>query len=108
MAVLDDLKTYLGPGAARHSDGVLASVIEVETAAQRRKCRIADEDVPGDYPADLYEALLRRCARNLALRGLTLGLTDVAGTEDGTRSFVPSRDPEITRLESTYRRWTVG
>jgi hypothetical protein len=113
VAVLDDLKEYLGRNADRHADPVLLSVIEVETAAQARKCRLpVDEDgvalPPTGYDADLYEALLRRCQRNLALRSLPLGLTDVSDTSEGGRSYIPSRDVEITRLEGPFRKWVVG
>jgi hypothetical protein len=108
VAVLDDLKEYLGRNADRHADPVLLSVIEVETAAQARKCRVPESGLPADYDPDLYEALMRRCQRNLALRGLPLGLTDVSDTSEGGRSYIPSRDVEITRLEGPFRKWVVG
>lgn len=102
MATIDDLKTYLGPTAAKYTDDVLMSVIATETAAQAAKV---------NYPVVasplLAEALLRRCQRNLAMRALPIGLTDVQGDAD-TRSYVPSSDPEIRRLEGPFRKLVLG
>lgn len=102
MAILDDLKDYLGPSAGAWDDPVLVGVLATETAAQAARCRAISP-----VPADLAEALLRRCQRNLALRALPLGLTDVSG-DAGNRSFVPGSDPEVRRLEAPYRRLVVG
>jgi hypothetical protein len=102
VAILDDLKAYLGPTAAKYSDAVLTGVITTESAAQASKVNYPPSPAP-----ELAEALMRRCQRNLALRALPIGLTDVQGDAD-TRSYVPGRDPEIQRLEGPYRKLVLG
>jgi hypothetical protein len=89
---------YLGAGSA--TDDQIQDALDAEAAAQRRVCR-----VPADYPADLRQALLRRVARNLAMRGQPF-LT-VPG-DDGAISVTPSRDPEVRRLEGPYRKLVMG
>lgn len=93
---------YLGPTAAKYSDSVLNGVIATESAAQAAKVKY-----PDPVPADLAEALLRRCQRNLALRALPIGLTDVQGDSD-SRAYIPGRDPEVRRLEAPYRKMVFG
>lgn len=101
MALLDDVKTYLGPASSQYTDDALTAVIATETSAQAARCRVPDE-----VPADLAEALLRRVARNLAMRSLPLGVTDSSG--DASSTYLPGSDPEIRRLEGPYRRLVVG
>jgi len=107
MTTLDDLRAYLGPAGAeggRLSDDTLTGVIAAETSAQARKCR-----VPTDLATepDLYEAMLRRCQTNLARRALPLGLTE-ASSDSGQRSYMPTADPEVKRLEAPFRRRPVA
>jgi hypothetical protein len=102
VTVLADLKTYLGPSGTKYEDALLLAVIDTETAAQAAKVRSIQPQ-----PADLAEALLRRCQRNLSLRALPLGLTEVSGDSD-QRTYVPGTDPEVRRLEGPYRRLTLG
>lgn len=105
MSTLDDLKTYLGEAdSSQWSDAELSGAITTEAAAQRHRIRASVED-PADVP-DLYEALMRRCARNLAMRKHPLGIAMSAGGEEATR--VGGRDPEVLRLEAPYRRLVVG
>lgn len=94
-----DLRAYLGDTSA--SDGVLTDVLAAEQAAQQARCRIEP------YGPDLREALLRRCARNLAARAVPIAqYTSFEG--GGTSSRVPTTDPEIARLEAPHRRRKVG
>lgn len=109
MAALEDLKAYLGTTLTGHyADSVLSYVIEVETDDQaarvRPAYRMTDLDSWSDHPVTLREAIMRRCARNLALRKLPLGIeeTEVAALR------VSGKDTEIRRLEAPYLRMVVG
>ncbi|MFT4189847.1 MAG: hypothetical protein QM621_14880 [Aeromicrobium sp.] len=92
------VKEYLGPLAANQSDTAVGGALAAETAAQASACRV----VP--YAPPLAEALLRRVSRNLAMRGLPLGvMSDEMGS---TR--VGGNDPEVRRLEGPYRKRVCG
>lgn len=100
MPTVADVRAYIGDTGA--DDVEVGGVLAAEAAAQRARCR-----VPAAFPADLREALLRRCARNLAARRVPVAsFTTFEG--GGTSTRVPSRDPEITRLEAPHRRYVVG
>lgn len=96
---VDDLANYLGAHSA--TDEELASALAAETGAQFDVCRI-----PGVYPIALREALLRRCARNLALRGLPLAV--LRGDSESGDTVLPGSDPEVRRLEKPWRKIKVG
>lgn len=96
---LADIRAYLTDSTA--DDATLTSALTAERAAQARSCRV------DDYGPDLREALLRRVARNLAARAVPVAsYTSFDG--GGTAVRVPSRDPEVRRLEAPYRRVSVG
>lgn len=79
-----------------------------EVAAQRRVVRFpidADPEAPADYPADLAEALCRRVARNLWMRGVPSGLQ--SGGE-GSFTVRVGADPEVRRLEAPWRKLVSG
>lgn len=98
MPTADDVDDYLNSFGTHTWDMVtLQDVLDSESAAQRRAC-----DVPAAYPDDLREALLRRCWRNLAMRGQPL-LT-VPGADDAAASVVPGADQEVRRLERPFRK----
>lgn len=99
MPAIEDVDAYLG----QHSftDDQLQEALDAEAAAQRAVCRVA-----AAYPADLREALLRRCARNLALRGLPLAV--LQGDAETGPTILPGRDPEVRRLEAPHRKLVVG
>lgn len=97
MPTLDDVADYLVDSS--WSDDELTSALDAESAAQRSVCRVG-----AVYPADLREALLRRVARNLAMRSLPLA----APSGDSDAAFIPGRDPEIRRLEAPWRKLVVG
>lgn len=96
----DDVDNYLG----EHSwtDEELQDALDAEAAAQRRSCRI-----PADYPDDLRQALLRRTARNLSMRRVTLSVLRSDG-EGGDVTVLPGRDPEVQRFEKNYRKLGIG
>lgn len=91
---------YVGPTS--HTEEELQEALDAEAAAQRGVCRIA-----AVYPADLREALLRRVARNLALRALPLAVLQ-GDAEAGGSTVLPGRDPEVRRLEAPHRKLPIG
>lgn len=98
---VEDLRLYLGDASDRLADETLDDVLDVEATAQAVRCTIPDE-----YPSDLGEALRRRVARNLALRGIPLAV--LQGDAETGSMVLPGTDPEVRRLEGPYRRLVVG
>lgn len=99
---LDATKVYLQVEPGDESQDVeIADALAAETDAQRRVCR-----VPAAYPADLRQALLRRVARNLALRGLPLMV--LRGDAETGSTIPPGRDAEVRRLEAPWRKLVMG
>lgn len=104
---LPEVKVYLGAAAQTYTDAAITAALTAETAAQAAVCRIpaAAGDPPEvTLPDDLEEALMRRVARNLAMRRLPLGVqtSETATTPLGTN------DPEVRRLERPHRKVRVG
>jgi hypothetical protein len=96
----DPTTGYLG--ATSHTDDEIQDALDAEAANQRAVC-----DVPAEYTADLRQALLRRVARNLAMRRQKLGLI-MPSDEASQATFIPRLDGEIRRLEGPHRRLPVG
>lgn len=96
---LADASSYLG--AHSFSDDDVQDALDAETEAQADICVI-----PAAYPKSLRNALLRRVARNLAMRRIPLSVVQ-GDAEAGTANVLPTWDPEITRLEKPYRRVLV-
>lgn len=98
MPDVTELDDYLD----EHSwtDAQLQQVLDQETAAQARVCRI-----PAAYPADLRGALLRRAQVALAMKAISLGMIQPA---DGDPSMVPGNDPQVRRLEKPWRKVVIG
>ncbi|SIQ07178.1 hypothetical protein [Micromonospora avicenniae] len=101
MPTTDDVAAYLREGAASWETEDLQDALDAEAAAQRAVCRVR-----AVYPDDLRQALLRRVARNLALRQLPLAV--LQGDAEVGSSILPGRDPEVRRLEAPHRRLVVG
>lgn len=102
LPTVEDVVSYLGDDADRWDVDDLAAALAAEADAQAAVCRVR-----AAYTNDLREALLRRVARNLAARAVPV--TSFSSFEGGgTVSRVPFRDPEVHRLESPYKRRTVG
>ena len=94
-------------------DAEIAAALATETQLQLRAIRPAalgiDPEPPAEplpYPAWAAEALCRRVARNLALRGLPLAVLQ-SDAEAGPL-VLPGRDPERARLEGNFRRLPTG
>lgn len=95
---------YLGDQAPRN-EGVLVGAYYAEKAAQQTVCNVPLDTA--DWPADLREALCRRVARNIAMRGLPLGLQPLLD-DSGAAVRVGRDDPEVRRLEAPYRKRKVA
>jgi len=100
MPTADDVIVYLGPTSATLDE--VQDALDAEAAAQRSVCR-----VKAVYPADLRQALLRRVARNLALRPLPLAVLR-GDAEAGDTTILPGQDPEVRRLEAPHRKLVFG
>lgn len=85
----------------------LEAVRAGELANQLRVCRIpgCPDYIEDDYPDDLVMALLRRCGRAVAARGVPLG---VVGSDEYGPSRLPAFDAEIERYERPHRRVVFG
>jgi hypothetical protein len=107
---LDAVKAYLGNQNA-WTDDQIRSALDAETAAQARAVRLPvdlDPASPLPYPTDLAEALCRRVAHNLALRGLPLGVQANITDAAIATNRVGGEDAEVIRLEKRWRRVVVG
>lgn len=80
------------------TDAQLQQVLDAEVALQDEVCSWAGAPEAG-RPAALTQALLRRCAREVAARDNALGM--VGDAEFGAVRL-PTWDAEITRLERPY------
>lgn len=99
---LDDVKVYLKIDLGDTSQDVdVQGALEAEIQAQRDVCRI-----PEVFSASLREALFRRVARNLALRGIPLAV--LRGDGEAGDTVLPGKDPEVRRFEAPHRKRVVG
>ncbi|WP_235739039.1 hypothetical protein [Nocardioides alcanivorans] len=104
ITVVTDYLTAPGTTVPEHDQIVQA--YRAEKAAQRSVCRVPPDDAL--WPGDLYEALCRRVAANLAVRANPLGIK-AGGGEFGTAVFrVGGRDAEVRRLEAPWRKRRIG
>lgn len=83
-------------------DAQIQQAINAEDAAQRARLRPS-----ALYGADVREALFRRVARNLAMRGVPLAVLAGDGEGNGPQ-ILPGRDPEVRRLEGPHRKIKFG
>jgi hypothetical protein len=90
------VKAYLGITDSS-KDAVITDALNAETESQANWCRI-----PVVYPVSLGQALKRRVARNLALRGIPLAV--LQGDAESGSLTLPGSDPEVKRLERPYRK----
>jgi hypothetical protein len=103
---LDELRAWLALGTTAVTNEQLQQALDSEIQVQARMCRVPGDDPATTLPADLHAALLRRVGRQLAARGVPLGL---AGTEgDYGPARLPSFDAEIERLEGPVRKFAFG
>lgn len=94
-------RAWLKVTANSISDDDLTVILKAEIAAQAAACSI-----PEELPADLYAAVLRRCARAVAARGIPLGVTGATDEYGPTR--ITAYDAEIERYEGAHRVVAMG
>lgn len=94
------VREWTGVSVASISDAALGLVVDAEIVNQARVCRVCP------YAPDLYQAVLRRCGRELAARGIPLGMSS-AESEYGPARLA-SFDAEVERLEGPSRLVVFG
>lgn len=96
----DQVRTWTGVSASSLDEEQLAIILDAEVYGQAQVCRV------DPYNPNLYQAVLRRCARHIAARGLPLGMTS------GESEYGPARlatfDAEVERLEGPNRIVVTG
>lgn len=96
-----DVRDWLKVSVAAIDDAGLQAILDAETTSQARACTV------DPFDADHYMALLRRCGRAVAARGVPLGLAGSADSEFGPVRL-PSFDAEIERYEGPTRKFVFG
>jgi len=98
IPTVTDVRAWTSVTVQSLSDAQIAQIIATESALQAAACSWEVDA----YPVSLAQAMLRRCAREIAGRQLPLGLTaDTTGECAPVR--LPAYDVEIERLEAPYR-----
>jgi len=100
---LAEVRTWLKVSTSSVSDDVLTDILAAEIANQQKACRL--DPAATDLDDDLVGALYRRCARQVAARGVPLGI--VADAEFGPMRLT-TIDAEIERLEGYNRGFFFG
>jgi hypothetical protein len=105
---LAQVRKWTGVSSTSIDDAELQSVMDAELENQSKACRRVDRATGAvrPYTADLYQAVLRRCARHLATRGIPLGQTP--GSDEFGPTRLSSFDAEIERLEGYDRGFWFG
>lgn len=86
-------------------DSLIQAVLDAELELQAARLTPGLGDYPTTMPSSLAQALMRRCARELAARGVPLGVT---GADEYGPVVLPTYDTEIERLEAPWRDIPVG
>lgn len=97
-----DVEAYLGDTS--YTTEEIGAALAAEKSAQAARCRVPADDAV--WPPDLTEALFRRCARNLAMRGVPLAI--LQGDAEVGSTVLPGQDPEVRRLEGPWRKVMLG
>lgn len=102
----EEVQEYLTSIGITPAPEVLADAYAAEKTAQANRCTLPAEDA--QWPADLAEALCRRVAVNLTVRGLPLGVqTSITEAAFGV-TRVGGGDREVDRLEGPYRTIAIA
>jgi len=110
-----DVRAWIDVPASELSDDQLAGILAAEADHQTAYNEVPEGTVT--LPYALGQALLRRCARSAAARGVPLGTLppQMTGTPQdygtgityGAR-FLPQLDAEVERYEGPYRVTAVA
>lgn len=95
---LPEVRARLKVPVAVVDDAELGDVLAGEQSNQQQVCTTEP------YTADLRLALFRRCARQIAAKGVPLGIL----SDEFGQTSLRANDAEITRLEGPYTRFPVG
>jgi hypothetical protein len=102
VPTLAEVRAYLGETSA--TDEEITDALAAEKDDQAGRCTVPADDDP--WPAGLAQALKRRVARNLALRGLPIAV--LQGDSESGALVLPGSDPEVRRFEAKHRRYPLG
>jgi hypothetical protein len=109
VAVLPDaarVRAWCGVASSSLSEEDLTVIYDAEAFNQATVCRLPDPADDTQRTPDQVTAFYRRCARQIAAKGVPLG------TAPGSDEFGPQRlasfDGEIERLERPYRKVVFG
>ena len=97
-----EVTDYLGETSATTEE--IADAYAAEKSDQANRCKVPADDAA--WPASLAQALKRRVARNLALRGLPIAV--LQGDAEGGSTVLPGSDPEVRRFEAPHRKLSFG
>ena len=97
-----EVTDYLGETSATADE--IADALAAEKADQGNRCKVPADTDP--WPESLTQALKRRVARNLALRGLPIAV--LQGDSESGPMVLPGSDPEVRRFEAPHRRRKFG
>jgi hypothetical protein len=101
---IDDVRSWLQVPATVVGDDALQQVINAETLLQARLVRTPAD--PAALTPDLIQAIYRRVGREIAAKGVPLGMLGADA------EFGPARlsrwDSEIERLEGPNRKVVFG
>lgn len=102
----EDVQAYLASIGLTPTAEVLTDAYQAEVSAQAAVCDMPAEDAT--WPGDLANALKRRVAVNLTVRGLPLGVqTSLSEAAFGV-TRVGGGDREIDRLEGPFRTIAIA
>jgi hypothetical protein len=104
---LEEVRDWAGVSEASCPDADLQRIIDAELDIQARTLRIPCDPDPitgeeATYPEALSSAFLRRVTRQLAARAVPLGYVGDPASEFGAATL-RTFDPEVARLENSYR-----
>ena len=109
---VSDVRAWCQISAASLTDVQLKQVVDAEQANQAMYCRVPTTGDPpaldpDAWPAALSQAIYRRVAREVAGRGIPLGLIADLASESGAQRL-STFDAEVERLEGPYRIVVFG
>lgn len=102
VPTVEEVTAYLGETSATAAE--IADAYAAEKDDQASRCKVPADDAA--WPAGLAQALKRRVARNLALRGLPIAV--LQGDSESGPMVLPGSDPEVRRFEAPRRKRVFG
>lgn len=107
---ITEVRDWIGIPIEDVTDEQLQQILDAEIELQSMYCPFIPNSIPdGEIPNAMAQALLRRCARTVAARGVPLGTLPGGDSGMGANSpisgagLLPRYDAEIERLEDPFR-----